>query len=320
MNSSLPAALYSAKEPLQTRLKRSRSLDHIPRNFNASRIPPLPRINGDLALQVFTHKSLRRPNVSPADYGDNERLADLGRTMCEFAITQALFEYRPMMRAAALTELREQLLLSTMVEDWVAAYKLMPKLRCQPGLHASLKLPQEIKSLFHAYVGGLYLSSGLEAVNVWIRRLLEQELELVPHETDVKMDMPIMKETPPQKRIKSEYMSPPLSQSSSFTPEPPQPHVMRYTPPHLKPMSTPPPNPLSPAQPNLPFLPLFNQAAIQRRVTVEYIAEFSGPAHARRWAVKCIVNNICKGEGSGNSKQAAKEEAARKAYYAMGWT
>lgn len=33
-----------------------------------------------------------------------------------------------------------------------------------------------------------------------------------------------------------------------------------------------------------------------------------------------IVNGIAKGEGAGTSKQLAKEEAARKAYYAMGWT
>jgi dsRNA-specific ribonuclease len=32
------------------------------------------------------------------------------------------------------------------------------------------------------------------------------------------------------------------------------------------------------------------------------------------------VNGIPKGEGKGSSKQTAKEEAARQAFYAMGWT
>jgi hypothetical protein len=32
------------------------------------------------------------------------------------------------------------------------------------------------------------------------------------------------------------------------------------------------------------------------------------------------VNGIPKGEGTGSSKQTAKEEAARQAFYAMGWT
>ena len=37
-------------------------------------------------------------------------------------------------------------------------------------------------------------------------------------------------------------------------------------------------------------------------------------------ANETVVNGICKGEGGGVSKQVAKEEAARKAYYSMGWT
>jgi dsRNA-specific ribonuclease len=103
MNSSLSGAFYSGEHSLPNTLKRTRSLETLPRKFNASRIPPLPRVNGDLALQVFTHKSLRRPNGSPADYGDNERLADLGRVMFDLAVTHTLFEHRPMLRASVLS-------------------------------------------------------------------------------------------------------------------------------------------------------------------------------------------------------------------------
>ncbi|KAF5352755.1 hypothetical protein D9756_006062 [Leucocoprinus leucothites] len=80
------------------------------------------------------------------------------------------------------------------------------------------------------------------------------------------------------------------------------------------------PNPLAPATPNAPFLPMFNQSAAQRGVKVDYSAEFEGPAHAGQWSVECLVNGIPKGKGKGSSKQIAKEEAARQAYYSMGWT
>ncbi|KAJ3555472.1 hypothetical protein NP233_g12200 [Leucocoprinus birnbaumii] len=80
------------------------------------------------------------------------------------------------------------------------------------------------------------------------------------------------------------------------------------------------PNPLAPATPYAPFLPMFNQSAAQRGVKVDYNAEFEGPAHAGQWLVECLVNGIPKGKGKGSSKQIAKEEAAREAYYAMGWT
>jgi len=33
-----------------------------------------------------------------------------------------------------------------------------------------------------------------------------------------------------------------------------------------------------------------------------------------------MVNNIEKGQGNGPSKQLAKEEAAKQAFYAMGWS
>jgi len=65
-------------------------------------VPVLPRLNSDLLLQVFTHKSLRRPNVSPADYGDNERLGDLGKTAFDVAVTFALFERRPLLQASEI--------------------------------------------------------------------------------------------------------------------------------------------------------------------------------------------------------------------------
>ena len=116
-------------------------------------------------------------------------------------------------------------------------------------------------------------------MNDWISRLLEQELENVSggHEVGTTVQPPAPR-TPPPKRAKSELHSEPAIFFASQPP--PSPPGIRHAP-HL-------PNPLAPAQPNLPFLPLFNQAAMQRRVTVEYLAEFSGPSHAGRWLVKCI--------------------------------
>jgi len=48
------------------------------------------------------------------------------------------------------------------------------------------------------------------------------------------------------------------------------------------------PNPLAPATPNAPFLPMFNTTAVQRGVKIEYVAEFEGPAHAGQWLVECL--------------------------------
>lgn len=113
---------------------------------------------------------------------------------------------------------------------------------------------------------------------------------------------------PPMKRIKSEPMSSPKPSLPIFfaTQPPPSPQREKLIPRGVAPIITkemssfhrppaPPvnapaqiPNPLAPAQPNLPFLPLFNQTASQRRCVVEYPAVFSGPSHAGKWTVKCI--------------------------------
>jgi dsRNA-specific ribonuclease len=299
-------------------LKRTRSESQ--RKFNASLAPPLPQIkSGDLILQVFTHKSLRRPNATPEHYGDNERLADLGKVVLDAAITRTLFNSRPILQAAEISRQRGFLLSSDIIGDWVSFYGLRKKLRCHPTVFPYLMLPQETNSIFHAYVGGLFVANGADNVNDWIDHLLLQE-NLNPMETCDEESLQSV-EIPPQKRAKSETMSPLLQPTIFFASQPPPSPSppRREPPPHLTvgPIVT---NPLAPAQPGLPFLPLFNQAATQRRVKVEYIPEFSGPSHAGRWTVQCVVNGICKGVGSGSSKQLAKEESARQAYASMGWT
>lgn len=212
-----------------------------------------------------------------------------------------------------------------------------------PRLPFTVRPPQEARELFCAYVGGVFVEKGNEAVFQWLIRLLEP----ISNDGDNKVGPQLPPEVPPAKRPKAEETfqpMPPMQISmtpppiSKFVPQPPQPTSVPPPPP--PPPLRPPPrlssNPLAPAQPHLPFLPMFNQAASQRRVVLDYVSESSGPSHAPRWTVKCIgmeiraycvdslfssplVNGILKGIGTGNSKQLAKEEAARQAFYAMGW-
>lgn len=138
-------------------------------------------------------------------------------------------------------------------------------------------------------MGGVYAESGMETVGKWV-------IDLIYHCDE-----------PPMKKIKSEPTSPvkpplPIFFASQPPPSPqkeiPIPRgvqsinkemtaLNRQPSPFMKP-AVHFPNPLAPAQPNLPFLPLFNQAASQRRCVVEYPAEFTGPSHAGKWRVQCV--------------------------------
>ncbi|KIP12063.1 hypothetical protein PHLGIDRAFT_114115 [Phlebiopsis gigantea 11061_1 CR5-6] len=276
-------------------------------------LPTLPKLTGEIILEVFTHRSLRFPGApidEDSEHGDNERLAVLGEKVLEAAVTDTLFRKRPMLKGSDIEKRRKELLSAKNIEQWIVGYKLRDKLRCSPDAVQTLQEPLEILLLFNSYVGAVYATQGMHVIVNWVGALVDPDY--VPaSQSDVDMD-PLYN----AKKFKLEQFSPALAATPEPMIPPPPPPLGPPPPLPLPPMMS---NPLAPAQPNTAFLPLFNQTANQRRMFVEYPAQFSGPAHAGKWNVKCVVNGIEKGSGAGASKQLAKEEAARQAYFAMGW-
>lgn len=67
-----------------------------------SSLAQIPKLNGEILLDVFTHKSLRFPGApldDSSEYGDNIRLAILGEAILQATVTDALFKKRPMLKA-----------------------------------------------------------------------------------------------------------------------------------------------------------------------------------------------------------------------------
>ncbi len=65
-------------------------------------LSPLPKLTGEIILEVFTHRSLRFPGApsnEDSEFGDNTRLAALGEKILEAAVTDTLFRKRPMLSA-----------------------------------------------------------------------------------------------------------------------------------------------------------------------------------------------------------------------------
>ena len=64
-------------------------------------LPPLPKITGEIILQVFTHRSLQRSHGGTLDdNSDNRRLAVLGKTVLEVVVTHLLFKRKPPLATA----------------------------------------------------------------------------------------------------------------------------------------------------------------------------------------------------------------------------
>ncbi|OAX44418.1 hypothetical protein K503DRAFT_765037 [Rhizopogon vinicolor AM-OR11-026] len=337
-------------------LKRTRSPD-LEAPPEDSELPDIPKLSGrDIILEVYTHKSLRL--ACNARFRDNERLSVLGHEILEMMTTQLLFFRKPKLTVHQIEVQRTQLLTDETIDIWSKLYRLRDELRCDPRCLQSLQTPQEGRLIFNAYLGAVFTEHGLQTVQEWIGGLLRLSTTILNDNHDMDVDIALTTSkpstpTPMSKRVKVEEPSAPPLALPSFLPPPvyqsppqmhykmhqvlpqlppqranfpqlaPQNHYNPYFRPTLsRPPSPPkisPPNPLAPAQPHLAFLPLFNQTANQRGLSVSYPAVLVGPPHAGKWSVTCKVNGIEKGKGSSDTKQQAKEQAARQAYYEMGW-
>lgn len=163
-----------------------------------------------------------------------------------------------------------------------------------------------------SYIGALYTQSGYNVVQNWINQLLEPSDKRVKNEpTPSTIPSPLPPVSTPMD-VSAASQARFVNQFKPNTPTFSQPSPRQHPPPYLPgnssfsntdglfksgsssyqpqpppPTSRPPPLPPTPGQ-QVSFLPLFNQIASQRRLGVEYTAQFFGPPHAGKWHVKCL--------------------------------
>ncbi|KAH9486480.1 Ribonuclease 3 [Psilocybe cubensis] len=292
-------------------------------------LPPIPKIDGDvdLMLDVFTHQSLRLNPVMNHDYGDSDRLAELGSKVLDMVVTYHLFSGRPLLTARDIEIRKAEVVSDENIDSWLKAYGLKEKLRISPDKVEVLQDPQELRKYFCTYIGALYIRNGLAVIQTWISCLIDPGV-------DVKLpdaaSPSIHSSSPPPSHVgyqgsfsTASYSSPPSSQSSmgGFASPPPAPPVSIYAP---QPSFPPPPLPGNPpttvpSSMSLVTLALVNQTAAQKGLQVTYAADQVGPSHQPTWTVKCFINGVEYGRGIGKSQKIAKEEAAKQAWTTMGW-
>jgi len=223
----------------------------------------------------------RSLSIPNDSFGDGGRLAFLGEQVLRLVVAEIAFEKRPMVEAGNLQNELVQTLTDDVYDQWVTNYGMRERVACPKNLREELKEPTETQHLFHAYVGALYMEKGYRDIKAWIGPLVDPEFGSTPSGFP---GANLANPPPPS------YSAPPLPQS------PPAPGGQRIA-----------------------SLALFNEMAMQRGLKIEWNANQSGPGHALNWIVCCLVNGVVRGEGSAKSKQKAKEEAAIRAFQAMGW-
>jgi len=296
-----------------------------------SDLPPLPKIDGDfeLMLDVYTHSSVRMSSTMNGDYGDTQRLADLGSKVLDLVITYHLYSERPFLAAEDIQRKRLELTSDTNIDHWLQAYGLKEKLRVAPSDIGVLNNPEEMRKFFHTYIGALYIRNGLQTIQTWISRMIDPAIDIKLPNSSPQAE-PQFHHQAPQIHAYGQQWQGYGHQPGYQSPTPSQASVASYSSQMnsvhpAPPPGAPPPLPASPpsmmpsSAMSLVTLALVNQTAAQRGYHVTYPAEQTGPPHQPTWTVRCHMNGQEYGIGSGKSQKQAKEEAARMALAAMAW-
>ena len=147
-----------------------------------------------------------------------------------------------------------------------------------------------------SYVGGLYKDQGLSATKAWLDKLFT----------------PYVKEA--YRIVREQHGLPPLGVSNEL-------QAVTGTGP--KPPTPPPETPrMGMATTTLGHLGLFNQRLQQQSLSIEWVFDDTVTESNRAtpvWAAKALVNGDCWGHGRGNTKKAAKNEAAKQGLRYMGF-
>ncbi|KAF7320468.1 hypothetical protein MKEN_00831700 [Mycena kentingensis (nom. inval.)] len=248
-----------------------------------------PRIEGDidLSLEVYTHASLKQGWSANPEYGDFDRLLLLGGSVIEQTLIAHYFRQQPLLSAPEITAKIATAITPDKLKEWAVMWQLATKYRAAPGVCDILEAPDEIHSFFKATVAALYLRNPPRTAENWIISLIDPDAAPPPPPT-VPPPVPVAAPS-------AHYASPPQIFNNG--------------------LSTPPP-----AAPGL-TLQKIHEAATKYGATVAYSNEHAaGPSHAPVWRVNCRINGEIAGTATAASLKAAKEQAARAAYVAKGWS
>ncbi|KAG5648801.1 hypothetical protein DXG03_000150 [Asterophora parasitica] len=271
------------------------------RNF-----PPLPVIHARaIELQVFTHRSyFARPTHIFEDHPDdpspdNEKFEHLGDAVLGLSVTSLLMQMYPGLRVGPSTKIRALIVGNATLAEISLKYKLPDRLRLHPAQAITLRASTHVQAdVLESFIGGLYHERGLEAVRGWLDPLF------TPYATAA------------YRLVRTQHGLPALptpSSSPRLSSPPATPHA-------LTPMTT------------IGHLALFNQHLQKGDRQVEWIysdspdhddgkggvTEVKGTKTTPVWFVRVLVDGEFYGRGRGNTKKAARNEAAKLGLEKMG--
>ncbi|KZT71545.1 ribonuclease III [Daedalea quercina L-15889] len=263
-------------------------------NISPEALPPLPEIQSEeIRLQVYTHRSYAaRPTHRFEDLPDdpspdNEKYEHLGDSVLSMVVTELINDIYPYIRVGPSTKIRSLVVGNPTLASISVHYGLPEDLRMHPAQAITLRHSQNVQAdLFEAFVGGLYLDQGLDAVKSWLCPLFH------PYVVEGYGQVRIQHCLPPESDL------PPVFPTLNAA----LPMSSRYA-------------------ANMGHLSLFNQHLQQQAKSIEWVFSDSvgqGTRTTPIWVVRAMVDERCIGSGRGSTKKAAKNEAAKEGLRNMG--
>ncbi|KAJ7638303.1 hypothetical protein FB45DRAFT_398520 [Roridomyces roridus] len=132
-------------------------------------LPSIPIVEGDFIIDLYLHPSLQSDAVND-DYGDMNRLQQLGQYALNLVLHTHFFRARPILTAAQIADEVTAAITDAKLREWLAAYGIHTKYR---GPVKLLESTEDMYRFFHGFIGALYYRHGLDRVQVWISGLLD---------------------------------------------------------------------------------------------------------------------------------------------------
>ncbi|KAJ7118544.1 ribonuclease III domain-containing protein [Mycena crocata] len=281
--------------------------------LNGCLFPALPQIqNEEIRQRVFTHRSYYgRPTHVFEDSlddpsPDNEKFEHLGDSVLGLVVTTLMQEMYPGLRVGPSTKVRAIIVGNANLAEISVKYKLHEKLRLHPAQAIALRASTHVQAdVFESFIGGLYTDQGIACVETWLQTLFRPYAKAA---YDI---------------VRVQHGQPPIESDPAAS--------------LLTPATT--PTPIG-TDPIAGHLALFNQHLQRVGERVEWVfsdqhpfgmddgaaAAMATPADAFArgnkatpvWSVQVVVGGEVFGRGRGNTKKAAKNEAAKQGLVHMG--
>lgn len=281
--------------------------------LNGCNFPALPAIRSRaIELQVFTHRSFfARPTHIFEDHlddlsPDNEKFEHLGDAVLGLSVTSLMMQMFPGLRVGPSTKIRALIVGNATLAEISVKYRLPHRLRLHPAQAITLCASTHIQAdVLESFIGGLFHEQGLDAVKAWLDPLFK------PYATAA------------YQLVRKQHGLPALPTPSSSPRSSPTSHPDMTN--SLAPMTT------------IGHLALFNQHLQKSDRQVEWIysdqTDLEGSGNSTGpdadevmrgtkttpvWFVKVLVDGEFYGRGRGNTKKAARNEAAKLGLEKMG--